>query len=147
MKRPVDRHPRVTVPYATHVPSAQAVRDATALLHHQWLAVYQALYAAGLTTPGPRGTPFRVTRSIEAPAYIEVTPAYAGYDEYQFRVCTPEEIAGVVFTCELVIVAIEEDRQRVHPQVCCPLAVLRGCVCVVSFDCVLHGQYCYGSHD
>lgn len=140
MRRPVDRHLRQTIMCPTQAPSAQAVYDATALLHHQWLAVYQTLYAAGLTTPGTRGTPFRVERSVDTPACIEVTPAYAGYDEYQFRVRTPEEIAGVVVKCELIIAALEEDRQRVHHQACCPFAVQQdkghG---IVSFACVLHG--------
>ena len=67
MKRSVDRHPRRTIPSPTLAPSGEAVSAAAALLHQQWIAVYQRLYAAGLTTPGTRGSPFRVERSVDAP--------------------------------------------------------------------------------
>ena len=128
MKRPVDRHQRCTIPSPTEAPAAGAVFAALTLLHQQWLAVYQRLYAAGLTTPGARGAPFRVERSLDVPTCIEVTPAYAGYDEYQFHVRTPEDIDGTVAKCELIIAAMEEDRPRIHPRACCPLADSRGCV-------------------
>lgn len=32
-------------------------------------------------------------------------------------------------------------------QACCDLAILRPCVCLVSYSCPEHGEKCHGSHD
>lgn len=34
-----------------------------------------------------------------------------------------------------------------HPEACCARAVVRPCVCRVSFSCEVHGTRCVGSHD
>lgn len=43
--------------------------------------------------------------------------------------------------------AERRERAARHPERCCDLAVLRHCVCRVSFACPLHGAHCHGSHD
>lgn len=39
------------------------------------------------------------------------------------------------------------DKAALHPERCCELAVLRPCVCRVSFTCPTHGTNCHGTHD
>lgn len=36
---------------------------------------------------------------------------------------------------------------RKYRERCCDLAVLRNCVCYVSFLCPVHGTHCHGTHD
>lgn len=38
-------------------------------------------------------------------------------------------------------------RASEHPARCCDLAVVRPCVCRISFLCPAHGRTCHGSHD
>jgi len=34
-----------------------------------------------------------------------------------------------------------------YPPPCCELAVIRSCVCRISYECPQHGSKCHGSHD
>ena len=133
----------------TDPPTDQAIMDACRVLNHQQLVVYQRLYAVGLTGPGHPAVPFEVRRSLDHFACIEVSlnqgqaiPPY-----YTFWLGPHEALESVVPKCELIIEAVEADRQLVHPHACCPLATLRPCMCSFSFMCALHGTHCYGTHD
>lgn len=130
-------------------PTHQAVMDACAVLGQQQLAVYQRLYAVGLTSPGHPAAPFEVQRSRARFACIEVSlhQQYSIPPYYTFVLEPYETLEHVVPKCKLIIEAVEADRQLVHARACCPLATLRPCMCTVSFTCELHGVHCHGTHD
>lgn len=39
------------------------------------------------------------------------------------------------------------ERRGDHYEPCCELAILRPCVCSISYLCPVHGSHCHGSHD
>lgn len=139
----------------TDPPDYQALVDACRILSQQQLAVYQRLYAVGLTSPGHPASPFEVQRSSKHEACLEVSlnlglsilGAPLTLSGYTFLVRPGDNLNDIVPKCELIIKAVEADQQFVHTLACCPLATFRPCVCAVSFTCELHGVHCYGTHD
>ena len=151
----VHRHRQMPSLIPMQAPEAAAIRDACRVLTQQQRAAYQRLYAAGLTIPGSTAAPFKIERSTTHLACLEVdlnicATTGTAHSEYTFLV-QPSDIldgmTGVVAKCELIIEALEADRQPVHTDACCPLAAFRSCVCRVSFSCQLHGIHCHGTHD
>jgi len=43
--------------------------------------------------------------------------------------------------------AARERYKPTSPRACCDKAVRVRCVCEASWDCPVHGQWCWGSHD
>ncbi len=129
-------------------PSMEALSAACKVLNDHQLAVYQRLYAVGLTAPGFPSSPFQIRRSIDHLACIEVSLNQRNIaDNYAFKVRTLEEIDDVVRKCELIAEAADAEKKKIHSHACCPLAEFRPCVCDVSFKCPIHGSMCHGSHD
>ena len=56
---------------------------------------------------------------------------------------------NVIQKCELIQKAISQNKfgNNKLRHACCGLAEPRFCVCVASFNCILHGTMCIGSHD
>mgnify|MGYP001601445052 CR=1 FL=1 len=129
-------------------PTDQAIMDACRVLTNQQLAVYQRLYAVGLTSPGSPAAPFEVQRSLTHLACLEVSlHQQYGASGYLFVIPPGADLESIVAKCERIITAVETNQQPVSPHACCPLATFRHCVCAISFQCELHGTKCYGTHD
>ena len=51
----------------------------------------------------------------------------------------------------LMVEPLNADEQRAkarrHEERCCDLAIVRPCVCSISFSCPEHGTKCVGTHD
>lgn len=126
-------------------PSEAEVLKAVKVLNDARLAVYQALYEYGFTNP--EGNPFLVRYHIisgHLTCWIEVVYNGPRGEEYAFSVKDPRN--GLVNTM-MLDEAIKEGKKPISYRACCPLAEHRGCVCLESFDCVIHGQSCFGTHD
>lgn len=125
-------------------PAEDAVSQACRVLHDQQLSIYQVLYVDGLTSPGSQGGQFRLRRSVEYLACVEIIPSGENHRHYGFFARSPEGVKDkVLFIAE----AIKLGKMKVHSRACCPLALIRGCVCDISFDCPVHGVQCHGTHD
>lgn len=127
-------------------PSQEAISEAAKVLGDQQTAVYQQLFANGLTEPGGRGQ-FRVERFVNyghTTTVVHVIPNNPEHHCYKFGVYRAKEVMPKV---RRIVAAIKKNKKKVHALACCPLAKMTGCVCVASFSCIIHGNQCHGSHD
>lgn len=137
------RHPDlVPVP----MPPREKLNAALLVMDQQQLAVYQRLYRIGLTSPGIDGTPFAVRRSLEHSGCVEVSPHR--YPQYRFLVLPNGDDADLAGRkAEALFQAINLGLPKKDPRACCPVAEITGCVCTISFKCLVHGARCHGTHD
>lgn len=146
-------------------PDPEALIKALQLISDYQLHYYQLLYfhSPRLTNPDASfkytdpARPFSVRRSLTNEWCLEFY--FTANPDYTFLIgpylkdsngkpqTQEERDADIIHQCEAILKADAEGKQKIDNRACCPLAVYRGCVCVVSFSCVLHGQKCIGSHD
>ena len=128
------------------LPSQDAISKAVEILSDQELHYYQLLFFNGLSNTN--GTPFSVERKTYGKGLNHITTAI-----HIFPIVHPEYgfCVNGDMTDEQVLKNAQDLLDNIHKlplaHSCCPLAVVRQCVCYASFDCPIHGKRCVGSHD
>lgn len=133
-------------PKYIHDPATVDYDGAFDALNKAALACYQVFYFAKLTDP--YGYPWKVELNHSGTNFsgFKLICLVSGYSNTRpVFGRNPLELLPKV---QMVHEAIIAQRPRVDDRACCPLATFRGCVCVVSFNCPVHGDgQCIGSHD
>lgn len=139
------------------MPTAGDLARASEVLRAYQLHFYQLLWFQDpkLTTPGHPGSPFDVDFHPVHRLCIQfkVTTLHGRDKGYDFIVNSGvldhlEESDKIILSkCQLILESVRDGKEKIHRRACCPVAIFRGCVCEVSFDCVIHGTMCIGSHD
>lgn len=139
-------------------PSYADVSAAQRVLGSYQLHFYQLLYfqRPALTQPGHPGYPFDINFHPEHRSCLKVQYNGRGVDKTPewFFMVTPmgldkitETDAMVLEKCGLIMEEAKNPKAKVSTRACCSLAVIRNCVCTISFFCPLHGNKCIGTHD
>lgn len=135
-------------------PVFEEIRRASDVYRDWQLHYYQLLWfhEPKLTAPGRNSRPLSVEFDPEHWGCLKV--AVPQNVDFNFKVLmylhgkTQEEYdAEFLRKANLVVAALGSGKQKVDGRACCPLAVIRGCVCAISFNCEIHGTQCVGTHD
>lgn len=124
-------------------------------VYRKWqLHYYQLLWFHNpkLTTPGRPGSPLSVEFDPDYWGCLKI--AVLRNADFNFKVLmylhgkTQEEYdADFLRKANMIIETLSSGKAKIDSRACCPLATIRGCVCMISFDCEIHGQRCIGTHD
>lgn len=129
---------------AQECPSVNEILLALNVLRNHQVAIYQHLYADGLTQPG--GGTFNLTRH-ESSKHLSMWIKIYNTRQPQYWFLVKEASDEVCQKARLILEHIKSGKSCTHPKACCPMAEITNCVCDVSFKCPLHDQTCHGSHD
>jgi hypothetical protein len=135
-------------------PTQEQIQNATSVYRDWLLHYYQLLWFHDpkLTAPGRDARPLSVEFDPDHIACLRV--AVPQNPDFSFLILShlnsktqDEYDAEFMRKANTVVSAVSAGRSKVDMRACCPLAVIRGCVCAISFSCELHGQRCIGTHD
>lgn len=127
-------------------PSNDDLFKAIKILNDYRLHYYQLMWfhQPKLTQPG-KGYPFHTSINPEQLGCISVE--FMPDKSYNFWISSSEDDQSFLTKCNTILTAYRDKRTKIESHACCPLATFRNCVCMVSFDCQVHGVKCVGTHD
>ena len=127
-------------------PTNDEIFNAIHILNNYRLHYYQLLFfhQPKLTQPG-KGYPFHTSIDSERMGCVNIE--FMPDKSYNFWINSSEEDQKLLDKCNVIQEAFRSKKTKIDTRACCPLATFRNCVCMISFDCVIHGQKCIGTHD
>lgn len=135
-------------------PSFEEISRASEVYRNWRLHYYQLLWfhEPKLTQPGRNARPLSVEFNPDHWGCLKI--AVPQNLAFNFAVLMflntksqDEYDAEFLRKANLVVETLKSGKTKADNRACCPLAVIRGCVCAISFACELHGQQCVGTHD
>lgn len=139
--------PEIPKKFARVRPSPDEIKKACDVYGNWQVHMYHLLYfhVPRLTEPGQPARPFWVGFN---PKHIGCLQLNVPADpDYNFSILATMTDEAFMEKCLAIYEALMSSRQKVNTLSCCPLAKIRGCVCTISFECVVHGTKCHGTHD